>query len=72
MSGPFRDFPAIVVYHPNEGNGHPFFNLGVGGFIGGLTGVSSTQLGISEVIIFFLVICLGLLTLTLILTPTLA
>jgi hypothetical protein len=49
MNGPFRDFPAIVVYHPNKGNGHPFFNLGVGGFIGGLTGVSSTQLGISEI-----------------------
>jgi hypothetical protein len=49
MDGPFRDFPAIVVYHPNKGNGHPFFNLGVGGFIGGLTGVSATQLGISEI-----------------------
>jgi len=49
MDGPFRNFPAIVVYHPNKGNGHPFVNIGVGGFIGGLTGVSQTQLGISEI-----------------------
>jgi len=49
MDGPFRDFPAIVVYHPNSDNGHAFVNIGVGGFIGGLTGVSQTQLGISEI-----------------------
>jgi len=49
MDGPFRNFPAIVVYHPNSDNGHPFVNIGVGGFVGGLTGVSKTQLGISEI-----------------------
>ena len=51
MEGPFRNFPAIVVYHPtpNASLGHPFVNIGVGGFVGGLTGVSQTKLGISEI-----------------------
>jgi len=49
MDGPFRDFPAVVIYHPDAGNGHAFMNIGVGSFIGGLTGVSATQLGISEI-----------------------
>jgi len=49
MDGPFRDFPAIVIYHPDSDNGHAFMNIGMGGFIGGLTGVSSSQLGISEI-----------------------
>jgi len=47
MDGPFRDYSQITVYHPNEG--HSFVNIGFSGFIGGLTGVSSTQLGISEI-----------------------
>lgn len=51
MDGPFRDFSAITVYHPSPdgSNGHPFVNVGIMGFIGGLTGVSATQLGISEI-----------------------
>jgi isopenicillin-N N-acyltransferase-like protein len=58
MDGPFRDYSQITVYHPNEG--HAFANIGIAGFIGGLTGtllrkfayntgVSETQLGISEI-----------------------
>jgi len=48
MNGPFRDYAAITVYHPNDGtNAH--INIGMIGFIGGLTGISSTQLGISEI-----------------------
>jgi len=49
MDGPFRDFPSIMVYHPDSDNGHSFINIGMLGFIGGLTGISSTQLGISEI-----------------------
>eukprot|EP01090_Pellita_catalonica_P009075 TRINITY_DN20142_c0_g1_i1.p1 TRINITY_DN20142_c0_g1~~TRINITY_DN20142_c0_g1_i1.p1 ORF type:complete len:404 (+),score=67.83 TRINITY_DN20142_c0_g1_i1:125-1213(+) len=50
MQGPFRDYSQITVYHPSgEGNGHAFANVGFTGFIGGLTGVSETQLGISEI-----------------------
>jgi len=49
MSGPFRDYPQVTVYHPNNDQGHPFANVGMTGFIGGLTGLSATQLGISEI-----------------------
>jgi hypothetical protein len=47
MDGPFRDLPQITVYHPTEG--HAFANVGMTGFVGGLTGMSETQLGISEI-----------------------
>lgn len=51
MDGPFRDYSAITVYHPSPdgSNGHPFVSVGIMGFIGGLTGVSQAQLGISEI-----------------------
>jgi len=49
MDGPFRDLPAVVVYHPDSNNGNTFMSVGLAGFIGGLTGVSSAQLGISEI-----------------------
>jgi len=47
MDGPFRDFSQVTVYHPNMGN--KFVNVGFGGFIGGLTGMSSKQLAVSEI-----------------------
>jgi len=50
MVGPFRNYAAITVYHPvNSTYGHAFANVGFPGFIGGLTGVSSAKLGISEI-----------------------
>jgi len=51
MDAPFRNQSSITVYHPNpnSGNGHPFINIAFPGFIGGLTGMSATQLGISEI-----------------------
>ena len=51
MDGPFRDYSAITVYHPNKdgSNGHAFVNVGIMGFLGGLTGMSEAQLGISEI-----------------------
>jgi hypothetical protein len=39
-TNPFRLYPTLLVYHPEEGNGHPFATLGWNGFIGGLTGFS--------------------------------
>jgi hypothetical protein len=47
MNGPFRDYPQLTVYHPTEG--HAFVTVGFTGFIGGLTGLSSALLGISEI-----------------------
>jgi len=49
MDGPFRDYSAITVYHPNKGDGHAFASVSMVGFVGGLTGMSSAQLGISEI-----------------------
>ena len=49
MDGPFRDVPALTVYHPSEGMGTDFALVGMVGFIGGLTGISRNQLGISEI-----------------------
>jgi len=47
MDGPFRDFSQVTVYHPDDGNA--FANIGFTGFVGGLTGMSAAQLGISEI-----------------------
>ena len=46
--GPFKEYPQITVYHPTDG-GHPFMNMGWPGTVGLLTGLSSSQLGISEI-----------------------
>jgi len=40
-------FPVITVYHPDEG--HAFANIGWSGMIGAVTGMSSSQLAISEI-----------------------
>lgn len=50
--GPFKDHPAVVVYHPSD-NGHQFANVGFVGWIGALSGQSSSQLAISEIGVSF-------------------
>jgi len=47
--GPFRDYPAVTVYHPATPGAHPFTNVGLLGFIGAFTGQSSEQLGVSDI-----------------------
>ena len=37
---PLRNVPQVTVYHPNEGDGHAFAQLGWVGFVGALTGFS--------------------------------
>jgi isopenicillin-N N-acyltransferase like protein len=44
-----QNFPLVVVYHPNEGQGHAFANIGWAGVVGAVTGISSEQLAISEI-----------------------
>jgi len=51
MNGPFRNYPQLTVYHPTEGNA--FLTVGFTGFVGGLTGLSSALLGISEIGVSF-------------------
>jgi len=46
--GPFQKWPALIVYHPNANNGHAFSLLSFTGFIGALTGYSSSPMGICE------------------------
>lgn len=45
--GPFKDFKIVLVYHPSEG--HAYAQVGFPGNIGALTGISETQLAISEI-----------------------
>jgi hypothetical protein len=47
--GPFRDYPAVTVYHPTTPGAHPFTNEGLVAFIGAFTGQSSAQMGVSEI-----------------------
>ena len=47
--GPFRDYPAVTIYHPTTPGAHAFANVGLLGFIGTFTGQSSSQLGVSEI-----------------------
>lgn len=46
VDGPFNDYPAVMVYHPSDGV--PFATLGWTGFVGALTGYSSSNVGICE------------------------
>jgi len=52
VDGPYKDVPSLVVYHPSN-NGHPFINIGFIGWIGAFSGISSAQLGISEIGVSF-------------------
>lgn len=49
MDGPFRNYPSVTVYHASAANENSFALVGMVGFIGGLTGMSDKQLGISEI-----------------------
>lgn len=54
VDGPFKNFPQITVYHPSSsGGGHAFANVGWTGWIGSITGISSTQMAISEIGVSF-------------------
>jgi len=45
-NGPFQQWPAVIVYHPTDG--HPFSILTFAGFIGAITGFSSSPVGVCE------------------------
>ena len=38
ITGPFKNYPQITIYHPNSGNGYAFANIGWTGWIGSITG----------------------------------
>ena len=47
VNGPFKNYPALTVYHPDDGN--DFVNIGFTGFVGAITGMNDQQMGISEI-----------------------
>lgn len=52
--GGFQDHPVVTIYHPRSSKlGHRFANVAWAGYIGTLTGMSETRLGISEIGIYF-------------------
>jgi isopenicillin-N N-acyltransferase-like protein len=53
VDGPFKNHAAIVVYHPEEGHGYPWANVGFHGWTASITGFSSQQLGLSEIGVSF-------------------
>ena len=53
LPGPFKNYPQVTVYHPNNGNGHAFANVGWTGWLGSITGISSYQMAISEIGVSF-------------------
>jgi len=51
--GPFKDYPLISVYHPENDQQKAFASVGFPGSIGVLTGFSEAQIGISEIGVSF-------------------
>ena len=50
VDGPFRSYPAIVVYHPkNASYGHAWANVGFTGWTAAITGMSNAGLSLSEI-----------------------
>jgi hypothetical protein len=46
--GPFANFPLVSIHHPPSTDGVPFATWGWTGFVGALTGYSSSAVGICE------------------------
>ena len=51
--GPFKDYPAILVYHPSDDKANTFASLGFTGFIGSITGISQARVSISEIGVYW-------------------
>jgi len=50
VDGPFKNTPQVTVYHSSDSEeGHTFANIGWSGWIGSITGLSQSQLAISEI-----------------------
>lgn len=49
--GPFKDFPQVTVYHPDEG--YAYAQVTWPGSVGVLTGFSSQKIAISEIGVYF-------------------
>jgi len=47
-TGVMQNYPVVTIYHPNADMGHAFANVGWSGWVGLLTGMSSTEMAISQ------------------------
>ncbi|CAE7400368.1 dcd1B, partial [Symbiodinium sp. KB8] len=47
-NGPFQEYPLLVTYHPEEGEGYTHTVLGWAGMMGAITGMGSNGMGVSE------------------------
>jgi hypothetical protein len=53
-NGPFQDFPQVTVYHSSDASeGNTFANVGWTGWVGSITGMSSSATAISEIGVSF-------------------
>lgn len=46
---PAVQYPTVFIYHPAEGDGHAFANVGFVGWIGALSGQSSAAMSVHEI-----------------------
>mmetsp|Transcript_4390 Transcript_4390/g.14261 ORF Transcript_4390/g.14261 Transcript_4390/m.14261 type:complete len:506 (+) Transcript_4390:1-1518(+) len=54
VEGPYRNYPAVIVYHPAQpGYGNQFANVGFLGWFGSITGMSERGMAISEIGVSF-------------------
>jgi len=51
VDGPFKDYPQVTIYHPNNGNA--FAQVGWPGSVGALTGMNEQAISISEIGVSF-------------------
>lgn len=49
VNAEIQRYPVVIVYHPNEGNGHKFANIAWAGVVGSVSGISEIPLAISEI-----------------------
>ena len=47
-AGPFANYPLVTIHHPPSTDGVPFSTWGWTGFVGAITGYSSSSVGICE------------------------
>lgn len=53
MTGPFKNFPELTVYHAYGENEVSFVNIGWSGWVGSLSGVNEAQLSVHEIGVAF-------------------
>ena len=53
VDGPFKDYPQVTIYHPEDDTTNAWANVAFTGFIGTITGMNDKSLAISEIGVTF-------------------